>query len=730
VGKTSGPGPGAGGPPGGKKKTAGSNRPKAGAAGTSAKGGAARPPAKGGAGSKSGGGGRTPPQTAKRVAPKSDRPGGGGSRGGRPAPSTRPPTTRPDVRAPLELSEGAAKAVAVGAFLLAIAYLPKITSSNLPPEFTVLLVLGAAGLPLLIARALDRTETERTETEKWASRCAIAFVVIGLVSAVVATAPTLAVFGLYVQRTGWLFMLAVAGCWALGTGIGAKDRHWLELALIAGALVNAVVAILQQLVGLNGIGFTDFSGLPDGLQGNPVFLSALLAASLALIAPRFNEMPRRWWWVLTAIGIALGMSGERLSALLALAVAAYLVWTSRPARTEAPDPEAWRRALYFAGLTLASLVGGSLVARAAGGVGVVSHTVSSTTSATFGQRLEYWWLGLRATLSHPLLGSGPDQFQAATSPLVPTSFARSNGGGSGVIFLDAHNMVIEYASTIGLIGCGLLIAWLVFALRNRRGPLLGFAVVLLIVELAEPQDLVVTPLAFLALGAAAFATGVPGPGDDATSPRKQAVEAPTWPAARAPGWWRPATVGALVAAGTLGVLLLIGDFSYQAGFNQVSTSINTALNSERRANSVLFAWPEPAIVSANLYASLAAGHVAGTLPLALQWGQGAVNRNPTDGSLWATLAHYQQASGDFSAARHSAQTAVRNQPWNTSALNILGALAAADGHNAEARYWFGRSLAVIPTQSPVRGYLKHLSEGCRVQGPPSRAGTLRFSCPR
>ncbi len=621
--------------------------------------------------------------------------------------------------------------MAVGVFLLCIAYLPKVTSSSFPTENAVLLVLGAAGLPFLAARAIGGWGVSRDPDEKWAARLAVAFIVIGAVSAAFAAEPLLAFFGLYIHLAGWLFMVALAGCWALGTGFSDTDRRWLELAIIGGALVNAAVAVLQQLVGLGALGLPDYQGLPDGLLGNPVFLSALLAGSVALVVPRFLAEPRRWWWALVVIGAALGMSGERLSALLAVVVVAYALWRAWRARAGEDGPGSWRRSEALAGLVVGSLLVGSLLARVRGGVGVVNRTASSNVSATFGQRLEYWWLALRAIGHRPLVGYGPDQFRAATSPLVSTSFAKSQGVNYPFTFLDAHNFVIEYATTIGVIGAGVLVAWLVLAARHRRGPLLGCALVLLVIELAEPLDLVVTPLALLALGAAGLsARQAAQPAAEAPIRRGESGRA----GAGGLGWVRPASVVLAVLAAGLAVVLLVGDFAYQGGFNDTSssvslTSVNAALSSEKRASSLLFAWPDPATVNANLYASLAAAAVPGSLALAANWGQTAVDRDPTNGPDIGTLAEYQLELGQDAAAAQNAHKAVEEEPWNTTALNILGTLAALDRQQARAEYWFRRSLALDPTQRQVRRNLERVEDGCHAEPTLTRSGTLRFTCP-
>src|SRR5205085_7024689 len=125
-------------------------------------------------------------------------------------------------------------------------------------------------------------------------------------------------------------------------------------------------------------------------------------------------------------------------------------------------------------------------------------------------RVETWLSARHVLARHPFLGSGPGRFRAATSRYRTLRLVRA--GGADRLFADGHNLAVEYAVTTGLPGLALLGVWLALAVRRAgwRPPLAGFALVVLAMHALEPQNVALTPLAFLALGAAAPLTdGLP-----------------------------------------------------------------------------------------------------------------------------------------------------------------------------------------------------------------------------
>ena len=109
-------------------------------------------------------------------------------------------------------------------------------------------------------------------------------------------------------------------------------------------------------------------------------------------------------------------------------------------------------------------------------------------------------------MAHPIFGYGPDQYEAATVTHYSVAFARTT---AQAFFSDAHNVFVEVAVVTGVLGLLAFLAFLFFALRDRGGPLVVFAVAILAGELAEPLFVGLTALAFLAIGAAPVRRATP-----------------------------------------------------------------------------------------------------------------------------------------------------------------------------------------------------------------------------
>jgi len=613
--------------------------------------------------------------------------------------------------------------VAGSVLILSVVYLPNLSYSDIAPQSAVLLIIGAAGFPLLVARAMALVPGRGME-ETWAARCALGFVAVGALSSAVSQGPWLSVVGPFQQPTGLLFMAALGGCWALGTGLGAPERRLVESAIIAGALVNAVIAILQVLVGLGALDLANFGSQPTGTLGNPVFLGALLAGSVALLGPRFLAGPKRHTVATVLVGLALGMCGERLPSLMALVVVAWTIWEGSRHPEPAGPKMSVKRALVFGGILVGSVVTGSVVTALRNTGGVISQTAASTTSETFGQRLSVWRVALRAIWAHPVLGSGPGQFLGTTSRYYSESFTRTV---SGTYFLTAHNFIVEYATTIGLLGAGLLVAWIALAVLHRRGPLVAFALVLLATELAEPLNPVITPLAFLALGASGLSR--PTTRDtEAANLLSVPSKDPHARGGRSGRNVRRAMVVTAFVAAVPATLYLAGGASYVSATEASNSSDPaSALGPASTAESLLAPWPNPATELSSINLALYVQGQTGRFPAAVHWARVAVSRDPTDPGLWTLLADLQLAGGRPNDAAESASQALRFGAWDPETNAALGIIAASRNQRAEAERYLERALAVSP-QHYVASVLHDVRRGCRAQALTPRQPSLQFTC--
>ncbi len=605
--------------------------------------------------------------------------------------------------------------VAIGTFVLIVADVPGLSYTVWAPKMAALLVLGAAGLPVLVLRA----RSGRRSPTGPPAIAALVFVGIASIATAMSPAVLSAVVGLYDQGTGLVFVVALAGVWALGTTLSDDaGRSLLEQVVVAAAVVNAVVAVLQTTVGLASTVPIEGSHA-TGLLGNSVFFGAVCVAALAVLGGRFVDDPRRWTVPLVLVAAGIGASAQRLPALLMLGILiAEIAVAAYRSRYDGVPAKAALRA-WFCGVTGVSWLVGSILWSLAhgkslvgaftsgGGAGAIGYNAQSTAQTTFGDRFGIWRVAATAVGHRPFFGYGPGQFRDATSGRLSLALARSLGA---TLFGDAHNLFVEYATTTGLLGLVALCAWLALAARNRRGRLLLMAVVLLLTGLAEPQNVVTTPLLFVALGAAALggrrsgtdrrplATVLGVPAGDSSG-----AEAPLRPGVPGGKAGRSAVVGCAVVAALAGLALVVGDLQYnQASKLSAVGSQSAAIRTAASADRELFPWPlAPSLMAnaeliRNFGITPAAGAVAAT------YAQQAIRRDPTDADLWARLATIQFDAGMLAGARQSALTGLRLRPLDTSLLNTLGFVARRQGNRAEARRAFGRSLEVNPHQKAVR----------------------------
>jgi O-antigen ligase len=604
-----------------------------------------------------------------------------------------------------------------------VLFLPTLSWTALTPKVAVLWVLTGAGLPFLVLLALGKGPARGSSTRLWAARAAVGFVVVAGIATVLSKAPLHSLVGGYTTMTGLLFFAGLAACWALGTGVGAADRRLVENAIIWAAALNALVAFYQRFPGLKGVGLGMYNGnQPDGLLGNPVFFGALLAASLALLAPRMFENPGVWAPVTALVAFATALSGERLPVLVAVVVVAWSIWAlHRSSGRGLRDALSRTRAIVYGATSAVALLVGSIIP---GPGSFATHLAGSTATETFGARFGAWLVGLHALVAQPVFGAGPSQFEAATVPHYSVAFARTT---AQRFFDDAHNMVVEVAVTTGVLGLLAFAAWVFFALRDRGGPLVVFAVAIGATELAEPLFVGLTSLAFLALGAAALRTESrrTRSGRD-TAPTKGSTRRPkgagppgaTSAKAAAPGATgtpgfghaapRPVRIASVVlatVATVAGLILIVGDVAQQrAATSPEPTKAAVAISDGNTANTLLPAWPTPAVTLAEAhYAIGTRGHSGATQ--AVHWSKIAVQRDPTQSTYWYYLAAYQFAAGNDAGARAAAHSALAVNPVYTTPLNLLADMAYLNGDRAAEHRYLVESLRYTPSQKVERNYL-------------------------
>ena len=527
----------------------------------------------------------------------------------------------------MSLPRQAYAAVAIAALLPILYILPLITPFW-SARYLVVILIGIVGIPAVIANR------QRPE-----AKAALVFAAVTASSAAV-SGSAWAIFGDFGLGTGLLFVLGLIGSWAVG-GISGDGRHAVVLACCFGAALNATMALAEVLLDLDEVGFGTHPTRASGFIGNPVFLGGYLAAAAWLVINQHLE-DRRWWHLplLTLLGAGIQLSGSR--AALILVVIACGLGILRTCRV----------GLLVLAFAVVGIVGGSGVAAAADVASGTSRVVDSVSSGGTRARLEAWTSARHAVIERPLLGAGPGRFGVATSPHRTLRLAQAEG--TERYFFDAHNLLVEHLVTTGVLGFAALVAWISLVLRRTRplrDPLAAFGAGLLLMHLVQPQNVVLTPLAFLALGAAA-------------------------PAMELPSWARRTSLGLGVATVPAVAYLAFGFFALDQArldFEQVRAD---------QARRILPGWTQVTEQAARVSALRARIERRPDLEQqALAYRRMAVAENPGDPRPLRTLVQYEGQLGLGDAQIRSLRRLYRIDPWSITALRGLG-LHHADGGRA------------------------------------------------
>jgi hypothetical protein len=575
---------------------------------------------------------------------------------------------------------------AVGAAALCLAFSPKVNSVTFTPKFAVVLLFAAVGI-VPLARLVRSASPLR-----WPARAAVAFLAVALVAALVSPSPHIGLFGLYLWGTGWLFWLGAVGAFAIGASLDPKDRRWLVAGLLVGSAGNALVAIFQIVNNPSSPGLVLFDGRQaDGFLGNPIHLEALLVGGLALVLGRACRAPLRWGALVLVLAIGLEFTFERFAFGILVVLVLYALYTYGARR----------------GGTFALLIAvGYGIGYLGGGSDLGSRVTSGTSETTFGLRLRVWLQGAHYVLHHPLLGAGPGQLRTAMDSTATLSFYQHVLAGK--ILTDGHDIFVEVAVTTGLLGLGCFLVWLFGAARMAaRCGFLGFAAAMIAVELVEPLNVAILPLAFLALGAATAARFRPERAEDDTARPVQSYRSTASDRARPP-YVLIVSVIALAVALFLGVTMVAGDAYMFHGTNSgPGRPYNLAAATD--ANRFLPYWPDPALELAQIEAFDSLNSVsaaAADLAAARQWTAVAVRRDPKNPTLWTLLAGADLEMKAYGAARTDYYRALACDKWSTQALEGLAQLAETDHDWSRAVHFYRLALTTAVNDAVMSASLR------------------------
>lgn len=501
-------------------------------------------------------------------------------------------------------------------FLATALHIPQTFRPQVTGRAVVVLVAIAVGLPALVRLAW---------TGDRAARLAVAFGAWAVISTVASGRPE-SITGTFFTINGLVLTLGVVAFYALGRIAPADAVPAIGAAFLAGAALNALVAVLQPLVRLDVYDIWFYDGRATGLLGNPVFLGAVCAAGMAFVPRVFQR--RLDGGAALALLLAAGtqLSGTRI-ALISLVL--VVAWGARTLGL--------RRGALF----VAAVVGGIIFASAIRSTDATAVQRIQSPEG-IGNRLENWREAGQGFAQRPIVGWGPGRFIAAATPHRTPALASI---GPDRRYEDAHNVFVENAVTTGAVGIVLLVAWWVLAVkagwRTDRPEFLIAAATLFAYHLVEPQHITLTPLMLLLTGAAA--------------PR----------VASTVRWRVKAVQGGLAAVAlALGAILLVGDFTYRAA------DVDFDLAETQRAATLLWPWARPLSTQARIHLFRARTEKdPGELAPALDAAVRARRREPDDPDRWIAVAAIEGQLGRNAASARTYLGALRRNPWSEQALS-------------------------------------------------------------
>jgi O-antigen ligase len=345
--------------------------------------------------------------------------------------------------------------ICVGAFLLPMVVLwstndpiilPKLLAARL-----LILLLGA----LFIVRWLrGELKVRRTPLDL----PIVAYVVSAGVSTLFAANVNLAIFGSYGRVEGLLTIATYAALFWLSVQSipsPAEGRAVLR-AILAGAFVVSLVAVLQAVAGGLTVGPASSVARASATFGNSNALAAYLAMALPLGVYEYVQAGSTSDRILAGnavamMAIALALTFGRGGWVGGAVGVMIVIATARPSR---------RLVMVMAGAG-GGLIAAIVLTTAALGAGGVPIAQSATarllslldpTAGTGAIRLHIWKDTLGMIASRPLVGYGPDNFG-----LVFPAF--QTGSWSPLLIDESHSVLLQVMATQGIFGLAAF-AWL------------------------------------------------------------------------------------------------------------------------------------------------------------------------------------------------------------------------------------------------------------------------------
>ena len=316
----------------------------------------------------------------------------------------------------------------------------------------------------------------RTKFDWWVA----GFVGWAALSTALSIHPATSLFGRYARYEGLATYCGYGVLFFLSVQVLSDEGRVRSMA--RAICVSGLLVSLYGVMQATGHDPTSWASLPfdKGMAfstlGNPDLLGGYIIFPLVInIAMALSEVRTSWklfHWIATffmsACWVLTFVRGSWVGGVLGLGFLAVVFLRQR-------------RSLHVLDKVFLGLTGSAVVAVAVAttrsGVGVTNVLSRALSAAAFsegsaGSRLQIWGSALQAILHRPLFGWGPDTFRFAFGPYRTVEYVAISG--FGVTADNAHNYVLQLATTLGIPGALLVYGIFVAALwSGGRGSFTG-----------------------------------------------------------------------------------------------------------------------------------------------------------------------------------------------------------------------------------------------------------------
>lgn len=528
--------------------------------------------------------------------------------------------------------------VATGGALV-LAFAPWLIFDAWTPRMAIVVAWTPIGVALLVdgARGGDR-----------ASRLMLLALVALAVSSLLSDDPWGSAVGVVGRDLSALTFVGCAGLWAAARRLSASGRSVLMTVVVWAATGSATVGALQVAFDVQNGSLALFGRRPSGLAVNPVFFGAVSAgaavmAMVSLVGTRHRRRPGLYG-ALIALALGVSISGSRVALAITAVLAVLLVVHRRSVV-----------ALQTVAVLMGGLVGGVVFDRFVGGG---TNAADRLVVGGGGGRATVWGYALDALMDRPVLGHGIGRFRESVQAEFSVDFVASAAADDlRQAWFDPHNAGLLLLVAGGVVGTGLIVAWLVVAVRGSAGPTAWGAAALALTWVVQPVALATFPLAMLLLGAAAPAVA----GTDAREAGPVVVP-------KALTGSRPVAAGLAIVGVVAAGYLFVADVVLDRAADRLDPGL------AETAAALYVHDPTVGDVVAQIH------EFDGDLAAALEWRETTAEWGPRRPYWWSRLADVAILNGDLASADAALATAFRLQPNNvrTSRVDARLAIRLAD----------------------------------------------------